>query len=109
MGTNSTPHGPTSLSALLDEAEKCMEKRDTGRTLADGFLFSGNRHESVPRSLFLDQRLTPLERNAWQVFRILLNDDMTMLDLTLDLAEELGFPASVIWSAIHSWIEQDLV
>ena len=75
MGTNSTPHGPTSLSALLDEAERSMEKRDTGRALADGFLFSGNRHESVPRSLILDQRLTPLERNAWQVFRILLNDD----------------------------------
>lgn len=41
----------------------------------DGFLFSGNRHESVPRALFLDRRLTPLERNAWQVFRLQLNDD----------------------------------
>ena len=42
---------------------------------SDGFLFSGNRHESVPRALFLDRRLTPLERNAWQVFRLQLNDD----------------------------------
>jgi hypothetical protein len=25
--------------------------------------------------LFLDRRLTPLERNAWQVFRLMLNDD----------------------------------
>src|SRR5690606_19192825 len=41
----------------------------------DGFLFSGNRHQSVPRALFLDRRLTPLERNALQVFRLLLNDD----------------------------------
>ncbi|MFZ2988812.1 STY4528 family pathogenicity island replication protein, partial [Ideonella sp.] len=41
----------------------------------DGFLYSGNRHESVPRALFLDRRLTPLERNAWQVFRLQLNDD----------------------------------
>jgi hypothetical protein len=41
----------------------------------DAFLFSGNRHESVPRRLFLDRRLTPLERNAWQVFRLMLNDD----------------------------------
>ena len=41
----------------------------------DGFLFSGNRHESVPRALFFDHRLTPLERNAWQVFRLLLDDD----------------------------------
>ena len=30
---------------------------------------------SVPRALFLDRRLTPLERNAWQVFRLQLNDD----------------------------------
>src|SRR3546814_12912451 len=41
----------------------------------DAFLFSGNRHETVPRRLFLDRRLTPLERNAWQVFRLMLNDD----------------------------------
>ena len=41
----------------------------------DGFLFSSNRHESVPRRLFLDRRLTPLERNAWQVFRMMLNED----------------------------------
>jgi hypothetical protein len=43
--------------------------------VSDGFLYSGNRHESVPRALFLDRRLTPLERNAWQVFRLQLNDD----------------------------------
>ena len=37
------------------------------------FLFSGQSHETVPRQLLLDQRLTPLERNAWQVFRLLLD------------------------------------
>jgi len=41
----------------------------------DAFLFSGNRHETVPRRLFLDRRLTPLERNAWQVFRLMQGDD----------------------------------
>lgn len=41
----------------------------------DGFIFSGNRHDSFPRALLLDKRLTPLERNAWQVFRMLLTDD----------------------------------
>ncbi|MDR3221555.1 MAG: hypothetical protein LBU46_06070 [Candidatus Accumulibacter sp.] len=41
----------------------------------DGFLYSGNRHESVPRALFFDRRLTPLERNAWQVCRLRLNGD----------------------------------
>lgn len=67
--------GPVSLSALLDQAVQRMPTRQTGTTAADGFLFSGNRHEAVPRALFLDHRLTPLERNAWQVFRLLLNDD----------------------------------
>ncbi|VBF49928.1 STY4528 family pathogenicity island replication protein [Burkholderia pseudomallei] len=38
-------------------------------------LFSGNRHETVPRALFLDRRLTPLERNAWQVIRLQLQRD----------------------------------
>lgn len=41
----------------------------------DGFIFSGNRHESVPRTLFLDRRLTPLERNAWQVIKMMLEPD----------------------------------
>ena len=35
------------------------------------FLFSGQAHEVVPRRLLLDTRLTPLERNAWQVFRLM--------------------------------------
>jgi hypothetical protein len=39
----------------------------------DKFLFSGNWHESVPRALLLDTRLTPLERNAWQIFRLHLD------------------------------------
>lgn len=67
--------GPVSLSALLDEAEQRLRPQRTETNATDGFLFSGNRHESVPRALFLDRRLTPLERNAWQVFRLLLNDD----------------------------------
>ncbi|MDR6610538.1 DUF2857 domain-containing protein [Pseudomonas synxantha] len=40
---------------------------------------------------------------------IAVDDDMVMLLLALDLAEELTFPASVIWAAIHSWIDQGLV
>jgi hypothetical protein len=38
----------------------------------------------VPRALFLDRRLTPLERNAWQVFRLRLNDDGVTAFLTYD-------------------------
>ncbi|MDR2031604.1 MAG: hypothetical protein LBP86_04965 [Azoarcus sp.] len=53
-----------------------LRRLDVPPTAAqDGFLYSGNRHESVPRALFFDRRLTPLERNAWQIIRLRLNDD----------------------------------
>jgi len=32
-----------------------------------------------------------------------------MLALTMDLAETLNLPMSVIWSAIRNWIDQGLV
>jgi hypothetical protein len=44
----------------------------SNQALQAGFLFSGQAHEVVPRRLLLDNRLTPLERNAWQVFRLML-------------------------------------
>ncbi|MFN3985903.1 MAG: STY4528 family pathogenicity island replication protein [Rhodocyclaceae bacterium] len=76
MGTSGTRcDGPVPLSALLDDAAKRMPSAASAPLHSDGFLFSGNRHDSVPRRLLLDTRLTPLERNAWQVFRLLLNDD----------------------------------
>ncbi|ABM31168.1 hypothetical protein C8246_12265 [Paracidovorax avenae] len=76
------PPGPRSLSDVFDAAcEQAQPAELPAATPAgkpggqDGFLFSGNRHESVPRALFLDRRLTPLERNAWQVIRMQLNVD----------------------------------
>ncbi|WP_454868423.1 STY4528 family pathogenicity island replication protein [Pseudomonas farris] len=66
--------GPASLSSLLDNALERLQPHDK-QPNGDGFLFSGNRHETVPRALLLDIRLTPLERNAWQVFRLMLSDD----------------------------------
>ncbi len=69
---------------LFDRAARKMQSRSSDRSTrptqtsslnSDGFIFSGNRHDSFPRALLLDQRLTPLERNAWQVFRMLLSDD----------------------------------
>lgn len=41
----------------------------------DDFVYSGQLHDSVPRALLLDRRLSPLERNAWQVIRLLLNGE----------------------------------
>jgi len=46
----------------------------SNQALQAGFLFSGQSLEVVPRRLLLDRRLTPLERNAWQVFRLMLQD-----------------------------------
>ena len=78
--------GPIALADLFDAALKDLTPNPhpsapapmavpTPAASGDAFLFSGNRHESVPRRLFVDRRLTPLERNAWQVFRLMLNDD----------------------------------
>lgn len=74
--------GPTSLGDLFDRALAHITGLPASPpapspplTQTDGFIFSGNRHDSVPRGLLLDKRLTPLERNAWQVLRLLLNDD----------------------------------
>ncbi|NAO28872.1 hypothetical protein PsdCFBP2356_20360 [Pseudomonas syringae pv. dysoxyli] len=47
-------------------------ERPSSQALQAGFLFSGQSHEIVPRRLLLDNRLTPLERNAWQVLRLML-------------------------------------
>jgi len=69
-------YGPIALNKLLENALNTLASepaKPSART--DGFLFSGNRHDSVPRALLLDRRLTPLERNAWQVFRLMLNED----------------------------------
>jgi len=72
-----TRHGPIALNELLEHAlnKLTAEPAKPSATRTDGFLFSGNRHDSVPRALLLDRRLTPLERNAWQVFRLMLNED----------------------------------
>ncbi|WEQ55767.1 STY4528 family pathogenicity island replication protein [Komagataeibacter nataicola] len=81
MTRSRPPRGPEMLGALFDhalhrmQAERAHDRARPATVRADGLLFSGNRHDAVPRGLILDRRLTPLERNAWQVFRLLLNDD----------------------------------
>lgn len=74
-----TPPGessePASLANILDRAQHNMPSAAAGMPGLDGFLFSGNRHESIPRGLLLDRRLTPLERNAWQVLRLQFKAD----------------------------------
>lgn len=86
MDDTAPRRGPIALADLFDAVLKDLAPKPnpsaptpaparTHMASGDAFLFSGNRHETVPRRLFLDRRLTPLERNAWQVFRLMLNDD----------------------------------
>jgi hypothetical protein len=63
------------VSRLLETTLQRLQPLCSTSARGDGIIYCGNRHESVPRALFLDPRLTPLERNAWQVFRLLLNED----------------------------------
>ena len=56
MTTGGAPRreGPVALSALFDEALRHLEPKEPAQGTApsqDGFLYSGNRHESVPRRL----------------------------------------------------------
>jgi len=98
------------LSTLLDSASGHLEahllhKKESaptevaGSSPYSGIIFSGNPHETVPRRLLLDDRLTPLERNTWQVFRLLINDDGVTAFPTYDqlrpyLGMQPGKPAS---------------
>ena len=78
---------PSLLNQALDAAASHLHvhvqaqrhhKQKTGEELPTdfaGIMFSGNPHETVPRRLLLDNRLSPLERNTWQVFRLLMNGD----------------------------------
>ena len=99
MTTGSAPRrdGPVALSALFDEALRHLEPKEPAQGTApsqDCFLYSGNRHER-PRALFLDRRLTPLERNAWQVFRLQLNDDGVTAFPTYDQLRPIWRPCPV--------------
>ncbi|MFT0179923.1 STY4528 family pathogenicity island replication protein [Pseudomonas benzopyrenica] len=110
MKTNA-PRGSHLLGRALDVAASHLNvhvqaqrdyKQKTGEDLPKefaGIVFSGNPHETVPRRLLLDNRLSPLERNAWQVFRLLMNGDGVTAFPTYDqlrpyLGNNPGRPAS---------------
>ncbi|WCE10140.1 STY4528 family pathogenicity island replication protein [Pseudomonas sp. JBR1] len=105
------PRGSHLLGRALDVAASHLTvhvqaqrdyKQKTGEDLPKefaGIVFSGNPHETVPRRLLLDDRLSPLERNAWQVFRLLMNGDGVTAFPTYDqlrpyLGNNPGRPAS---------------
>ena len=59
MATNNDACAPAAQAPLAESMEQAE------------FLYSGQQADAIPRALLLDWRLSPLERNAWQVIRLL--------------------------------------
>ena len=79
-------------------------EKPSNQALEAGFLFSGQSHEVVPRRLLLENRLTPLERNAWQIFPFMLQGQGLVTPRYEDLQPYLssipyGTSASLVGSA----------
>ena len=64
-----------------------IETQDGGR---GPFRYSGTCLDRVPRALLLDRRLTPLERNAWQVIRLLSHESEAAPPHSADLGNYLS-------------------
>lgn len=61
---------------LINYAQEALVER-RGKQNADrndAILFLGNRHETVPRKLLIDERLGSTEKIAWQMIQLLAND-----------------------------------
>lgn len=61
------------VAHTLSRMEKSLERRavngDVGQERS-GLLFMGNVHDAFPRRLFLDTRLSPLDKTAWVMIRL---------------------------------------
>ena len=55
-----------------------------------------------------DVRLWELWTGAIRQNDMNLADDLAVLEATLDIAEEMNLPASVLWSTIHKWNDEGL-
>ena len=56
------------VAHTLARMQQNLERRtDTGDVSQErsGLLFMGNVHDAFPRRLFLDTRLSPLDKTAW--------------------------------------------
>jgi hypothetical protein len=62
------------LQNLFENLE-VLKQKEGGKKAndRDAVVFSGTINETVPIKLYLDSRLTPLERNAWVAYRVLMN------------------------------------
>lgn len=61
------------VAHTLSRMEKSLERRAVSGDASQersGLLFMGNVHDAFPRSLFLDTRLSPLDKTAWVMIRL---------------------------------------
>ncbi|EAB4353745.1 helix-turn-helix domain-containing protein [Salmonella enterica] len=61
------------VAHTLSRMQRSLERRtDTGDVGQErsGLLFMGNVHDAFPRQLFLDTRLSPLDKTAWVMIRL---------------------------------------
>lgn len=61
------------VAHTLSRMQRNLERRaDTGDVSQErgGLLFMGNVHDAFPRQLFLDTRLSPLDKTAWVMIRL---------------------------------------
>ncbi|MDL4914892.1 MAG: STY4528 family pathogenicity island replication protein [Enterobacterales bacterium endosymbiont of Blomia tropicalis] len=84
-------------------AERTGAEKHTGATdvtnLRSGLLYMGNVHDSIPRRLLLDARLSPLDKTAWIMIRLYAQQNQgavfpTYDELQLQLASPFNGKAS---------------
>jgi len=105
------PRGSHLLGRALDVAASHLNvhvqaqrdyKQKTGEDLPKefaGIVFSGNPHETVPRRLLLDDRLSPLERNAWpSAYQQMSSEQQQRAQLVI-----LAVPAEIRASLVKQW------
>ncbi|CAI1815350.1 Uncharacterised protein [Serratia proteamaculans] len=107
MSINKTPDDSL-ITFTLEQmnarlAERIGAEKHAGTTdvtnLRSGLLFMGNVHDSIPRRLLLDTRLSPLDKTAWIMIRLYAQQNQgavfpTYDELQLQLASPFNGKAS---------------
>lgn len=86
--------------SLIQQAVTKLNARLTARSTEEqnsfvrgGLLFTGNIHDSMPRRLILDQRLSPLDKMGWIIIRLhALSNDGAVFPSYEELQLQLATP-----------------
>ncbi|WP_219495301.1 STY4528 family pathogenicity island replication protein [Proteus terrae] len=82
------------LTKMQDRIEQKAQSGDMSNEQS-GLLFLGNVHDAIPRRLFLDSRLSPLDKMAWVMIRLYAQQNEGVIFPTYDeLQSQLALPHS---------------